>query len=492
MFFFFRDNYCVVCFLFAFFLAKSCIPTRLLRMLTCPSVHICLRLRALLGRTETKNEMSHVLASDKNKGLVDSSAPLIDAAAGSDGGMIKNDKLTWKHGLIFAAAWLGWGFDFFDLLLFGAVAKPAVTDLLHLDKADSNYQSTIDFWTGMMSSLSLIGWGFGGVLFGFVADRWGRSRTLLLTVLTYCGATALCAAAPNIWLLAIFRFLVGMGVGGEAGAGATLVAETFPERYRLFFSLMLFTAASVFSFLSTIVSNAFPDNEWRYPFLVGLVPAAVTIVLRSQVEEPEAWAKQANPYTDSALQTSGYGGADVTAAGGGGGGGAAVPVQPLTSASLTPAVSFKLLFAPKYRRRTMSGLVTCTVTLVGYWVFGSFMIPISDQMAREANSTDNETWWEDATSLVTNVVGILVVFPMIPAFHVMRRLTILKIIFAGAAISTFIVLFVDWAPLARLWLMSIMALFVQAGFPVFPVRKYPHTTHHTPSFLLLSSLHPAD
>ena len=127
------------------------------------------------------------------------------------------------------AAWLGWGFDVFDSLLFNYVAPNCVPTLLGLPIGSPQAKQATLFWTGLLTSLLLLGWATGGVLFGLVCDRIGRTRTLLLTMLLYAVGTAACAFAPNIWWLLAFRLLASLGIGGEWAAGAAMVAETVPE-----------------------------------------------------------------------------------------------------------------------------------------------------------------------------------------------------------------------------------------------------------------------
>ncbi len=112
--------------------------------------------------------------------------------------------LTGYQWLVLFAAWLGWGFDVFDALLFNYVSRLCIPSLLGPGHDDPQ---TITMWTGALTSMLLIGWGVGGILFGKITDRIGRSRALLYTMLTYALATAACAFSVNIWMLVIFRFI---------------------------------------------------------------------------------------------------------------------------------------------------------------------------------------------------------------------------------------------------------------------------------------------
>ena len=134
--------------------------------------------------------------------------------------------------LVLLAAWLGWGFDVFDALLFNYVAPNCIPSLLHLPVGSPEARIQTQHWTGVITSLLLLGWAAGGVLFGTICDRFGRMRTLMLTMLLYAVGTAACAAATNLWMLAAFRVdrqprhwrrvgrRLGDGGGGHAGESA--------------------------------------------------------------------------------------------------------------------------------------------------------------------------------------------------------------------------------------------------------------------------------
>jgi MFS family permease len=246
--------------------------------------------------------------------------------------------LTRYQWTVFVAAWLGWGFDVFDGLLFNFVAPICVPRLLGVAPGDPRVTET----TGAITSLLLVGWATGGILFGWLTDRIGRSRTLLITMLVYSIATAACAFAPNIWALAFFRFVASLGIGGEWAAGASLVAEVFPANRRIAGGALLYTSAPLGIMLAGWVNDLFtrqidviaaqPDLAWRLVFLSGLVPAAVAIWIRRSVREPEAWASEQGP----------------------------------------PA-RIRELFTPAYRRATLGGLALAVVTLLTWWATNAFM-----------------------------------------------------------------------------------------------------------------------
>src|SRR4051794_40499304 len=126
----------------------------------------------------------------------------------------------WKSGV---AAWLGWMFDGLDMHLYVLVATPFVAELLH---AASEKDQEVGYYSSWIQAAFLIGWALGGSLFGRLGDRLGRSRALMLTILTYALFTGLSYFAQTWWHLFIFRFLAALGIGGEWAVGASLLAET--------------------------------------------------------------------------------------------------------------------------------------------------------------------------------------------------------------------------------------------------------------------------
>src|SRR5262249_18158052 len=205
---------------------------------------------------------------------------------------------------VILAAWLGWGFDVFDGLLFNYVAPSCVPTLLNLPLGSVEAKAATLQWTGILTSVLLIGWAIGGVIFGKVADRIGRTRTLLLTMLLYALGTAACALAPNIWILMICRIISSLGIGGEWAAGAGVGAEGVAEKSRVEAGAILYTSAPMGLFLATYITFQIttvyftdPAVSWRYVFLFGLLPAAAAFLVRVFIREPERWKKIAGVET---------------------------------------------------------------------------------------------------------------------------------------------------------------------------------------------------
>ena len=143
---------------------------------------------------------------------------------------------------------------------------------------------------GLLGSLTLAASAVGGILFGVVADRWGRTRALSLSILIYSIFTALCGVAQTVYQLAVFRFFLGIGMGGEWASGAALVSETWPPEHRgKALGLMQSCWAIGYGAAAIVVAIILPRFGWRAVFLVGIVPAIFTLWIRRRIHEPRIW-----------------------------------------------------------------------------------------------------------------------------------------------------------------------------------------------------------
>ena len=188
----------------------------------------------------------------------------------------------------FLAAWLGWAFDGLDGFLYTLVAIPLVKELLGQGASPASVAGT----AGLVQGIFLVGWAVGGVVFGRLGDTLGRTRTLTLTILTYAAFTGLTFFAQTWWQLAILRFLAALGIGGEWAAGSALVTETLPVRYRHLASAVLQSGYMVGMILAALTVGAIGALDYRYIFLVGVLPAVVTLWIRRAVPEPPEWEAQ--------------------------------------------------------------------------------------------------------------------------------------------------------------------------------------------------------
>ena len=344
---------------------------------------------------------------------------------------------------VLLAAWLGWGFDCFDSLLFNFVAPNCIPSLLHLPLGSLAAKTATLQWTGIMTSVLLLGWAAGGVLFGAVADRIGRTKTLLLTMIFYAIGTALCALAPNLGILLVFRLLAGLGIGGEWAAGASLVAEVVPEKRRVEAGALLYTSASFGLFLGTMVNKivaggyfrSSPEVSWRYVLLCGLFPALAALVVRAFVKEPERWKQHA-------AQT----------------------------------VRLSDLFQPAMRARTFSGLVTALTVLITWWSCNAFIGVLATNLAQTSALTEGlskaltlarvEDWKTYATNSF-NLGGVLGTLLTIPAAKILGRRGMFALYFVLAAAAFFVTFGLTWPSHTRLGLLFFEGLTIFGIFGSF-------------------------
>jgi len=186
--------------------------------------------------------------------------------------------------LALLSGFLGWMFDSMDLNLFTLVLVPSIGEL-----TGAATPAAIAAAGGMVIGLKIFGWGLGGVIFGVVADRVGRARTLVITILIYSVFTGLCGFAQNFRQLAILQTLAGIGIGGEWAAGAALIAETCPERIRIKALQFMQMAYALGFFLAAGINIVLGPMGWRAVLIVGIVPAGATLFIRMFVSEPDRW-----------------------------------------------------------------------------------------------------------------------------------------------------------------------------------------------------------
>jgi MFS family permease len=172
-----------------------------------------------------------------------------------------------KSGL---AAWLGWLFDGLDMHIYTLVAVPFVAILLK-DAAVTD-PSLVKEKSSIIQAAFLVGWALGGAMFGRIGDRIGRSRALILTILTYAGFTGLSAVSTEWWHLLVFRFLSALGIGGEWAVGASLLAETWPKSWRPWIAATLQSAVNLGILLACLAGWLLADQSPRWIFVVGVLP----------------------------------------------------------------------------------------------------------------------------------------------------------------------------------------------------------------------------
>lgn len=246
-----------------------------------------------------------------------------------------------------------------DQWLYVLVKTPALSELLNLPPSDP----TTKWWTGTAQTVFILGWATGGLFFGMVGDRLGRTKTMGLTILIYSLFTGLSGLSGKSGILPghiefiIFRFLTGLGIGGEFAAGASLVAETFPQYARATALGIVQATSALGNVMAGFINlwiGANPDLGWRWVFAVGIVPAFLLFIIFMFIREPHAWV-ESNRRIKSGEEHR-----------------AAVPI-------------FDLFRDPVLLRNTIVGVVLGAVGVIGFWGIGTW----TPELFRNALNPEN-------------------------------------------------------------------------------------------------------
>jgi MFS family permease len=290
----------------------------------------------------------------------------------------REEQLTSNQKRSFWAAWGGWALDGMDSFIYALVLVPAVRELLPRSGIPAD-TGNIGYYGGLLFALFLIGWGCGAV-WGPVADRFGRARTLMFTILCFSLFTLLSAFSMNIWMLAVLRFFAGVGIGGEWSMGATLLSEEWPEKRRTMGAALMHTGY-YFGFFLAALANYFVGSYfgWRIMFVVGGTPALLVAFFYNRLHEPTRWEKK---------QTELEGNWSVFRA-------------------------FSALFTRQYRRRTILNSLYILVSTIGLWG-GSVYVPSAvTYLATKAGltTTQGARWASYGTALLSvgTILGALIV-----------------------------------------------------------------------------------
>jgi MFS family permease len=296
-------------------------------------------------------------------------------------------ELTRYHWFVLAVASLGWLFDTMAQQLFNIARVPAIRDLLGARAGDAAMARVVSEQAGYSTMILMIGWATGGVLFGILGDRVGRAKTMIMTILFYSVFTGLSVFATGLWDFNVYRFLCGLGVGGQFAVGVALVAETMPDRARPYALGMLQALSAVGNMLAAITGIVLGQMEqsgmiasaWRYMFLAGALPAPLALLVFKKLKEPESWLK--------------------------------------ARAEKKKMGSFGDLFAdPRWRRNSLVGMLLAFAGVVGLWGIGFFSFdllrPVLEKTFKAegfagAALAGRTTTWIGITSLLQNVGAFL-------------------------------------------------------------------------------------
>jgi MFS family permease len=290
----------------------------------------------------------------------------------------------------FWAAWGGWALDGMDSFIYSLVLVPALSELLPRSGIAAT-AGNVGYYGSVLFALFLIGWGLS-MMWGPIADRFGRVRTLTLTILCYSVFTLLCGVVSTVWQLAALRVLAGIGIGGEWSMGGTFIAEEWPEDRRKAGGGYMHTGYYFGFFLAALANYTIGARYgWRWMFAVGGTPALLVTLIRSGVRESAIWERR-----EAARQH-----------------------PPMIDA-------FRAIFAPRFARRTLLNSIYLLVSIVGLWA-GSVYVPTSvrEIAARQGYAPAAATQLASYGTMVLSagtILGCVVLPPLADRFG--RRLTL--------------------------------------------------------------------
>jgi MFS family permease len=346
----------------------------------------------------------------------------------------------------FLAAWGGWALDGMDSFIYALVMVPALRELLPRSGMSAS-TATVGFYGGLLFALFLIGWGLA-FLWGPVADKYGRVLTLMISILWYSVFTLAGAAATQVWHLALFRLLAGIGIGGEWAMGGTYIAEAWPENRRVSAGAWMHTGY-YFGILLAGVANSVVGSRygWRGMFIVGGAPALLVVLIRYGVVEPARWREKEQIIRRWSLW------------------------QP-----------FAALFTPEFRRRTLLNSLYMVVSVAGLWA-GSVYVPAAVTALSESNAFTPQaamTLVSIATVLlsVATIIGCIAAPLLVDSLGRRGALGVYFFLMLNAIGFTFGYAFYQPGPAGlKLFLYSLFALgFGGANFAVYTIwlpEQYP-------------------
>lgn len=358
--------------------------------------------------------------------------------------------VTGYHWLVVIIASCGWLFDCMDQRIFVLARESALTELLGSNEAA---QAMIKQYLGYATTSMILGWATGGIIFGMMSDRVGRVKTMVVTLLIYSGFTGLSGTAQSWIDFTIYRFLVGLGVGGMFGAATTLVAESVPGKFRSMALGSLQALSATGNIIGSTVSFwirpgeenlLFDFSGWRVLFFVGILPALLVIPIVTVLKEPQAWldarkeAKEGGTHKNIGSPT-------------------------------------ELFRSPRWRKNTIVGLCLGVAGMIGLWGIGFFSPElISTALAGESQQVIDEVRAK-ATALqdVGAFIGMLI-FTFLATF-VGRRLAFLLAFIGCLTVTMFVFNSLDSATDAY-WMLPMMGavqLAVFAGYSIYFPELYP-------------------
>ncbi|MEO7271187.1 MAG: MFS transporter [Vicinamibacterales bacterium] len=361
------------------------------------------------------------------------------------------DGVTPYHWLVVVIASCGWLFDCMDQRIFLLGREPALRELLGNDPQAAAHIRTM---SGYATTSMILGWATGGIIFGMMSDRLGRVKTMVVTLLIYSGFTGLSGLATT-WLdFTIYRFLVGLGVGGMFGAATTLVAESVPGNFRAVALGSLQALSALGNIMGSLASLMIPPGAaafaggysgWRVLFFVGIIPSILVVPIMFVLKEPDSWLR-----------------ARAEAAAGRGG-------------SKSIGSPLELFRQPRWRHNTIVGLLLGVSGMIGLWGIGFFSPELISTALRGESQPVVDRVRAVGTALqdVGSFFGMMT-FTLIASF-LSRRLAFLIALLLSMAVTMFVFASLHSASDAY-WMLPMMGfaqLGLFAGYSIYFPELFP-------------------
>jgi MFS family permease len=353
-------------------------------------------------------------------------------------------ELTGYQWFVLLVCTLGWVFDCMGQQLFAVARTPAVAGLLGLGPKDA----TVAFYGGIATSLMLIGWATGGIIFGILGDRIGRAKTMVMTILLYSIFTGLSGMARGFTDFVVYRFLCGLGVGGQFSIGVTLVAEYMPARARPRALALLQALANWGNMGAALIAMGFAHMEkigtlttwpaWRWTLAIGALPAVMAIPVFRKLKEPESWQKA------------------VAGAG---------PRQKAGSLA-------ELFGDPRWRRSTIVGMVLASAGVIGLWGIGFFTMDLIHSVFEPKQAA----FWAPMTSVLLNLGGFFGAYGFSYLTAYIGRRWAFAVAFVLAGGSTCMTFLCMKTPHDVYWMVPLMGVcqfLIFGGYAVYFPELYP-------------------
>ncbi len=375
------------------------------------------------------------------------------------------DPAAWRALLAAAFGWLFDGYETYALILVGAVA---IGDLLPPDQ-----RAQLPLYFGGLIGVTLVGWATGGLVGGVLADYLGRRRMLMLSVLCYAVFTGMSALAQTYWMLLVFRFLTGLGLGGEFCPGAALVGELWPPARRGRAAGVLASAFGIGTLLAAglwFLIEPLGHGSWRYLFVIGVLPALLLLWMRRGIADPAVWIA-----ADRRRQAARR---------------AALEGRRLSEEErrLTRFTVVDLFASHELRRRTLLLLMMALSTIVGYWAVSTWIPQYATHVATRAG-LGPDGWGARAGLLWSagGIAGYLCLGSMADAWGRKRSFAFF---FAGSLVAAGAPFLVDKSLHLFLFAVAVNGFFTTGQFAwlvMYPPEVYPTAVRGTGTAVVFNS-----